>query len=79
MILEEYSYAVLKRDLPELGLVAGDVGVVVMIHTDLQEQPIGYALELFSIGGESLDVVSVGLDDVRPSSDNDRTHARSAA
>jgi Domain of unknown function (DUF4926) len=79
MTLPEYSRAILTRDIPTSGLVAGDVGVVVLIHQDSDKQPVGYELELFAINGDSLDTVSVGLNDVRAAGEQDRAHARSAA
>jgi Domain of unknown function (DUF4926) len=79
MLLPEYSIVVITSDMAEEGLVAGDVGTIVLTHVDQSGQPIGYELEIFSITGESLTTVGVGLSDVRLASDNDRAHARSAA
>jgi hypothetical protein len=79
MTIEEHKRAVIVRDLPELGLKAGDVGVVVHVHCDTNGKKIGYMLETFSIDGECLDVVSVSLDDVRSAAPTDRMHARAAA
>jgi Domain of unknown function (DUF4926) len=79
MILQEYTRAIVVHDLPELGLAIGDVGTIVHIHTDVQNKPVGYMLETFSVDGESLDTVSVGIDDVRSASSADRMHARHAA
>jgi hypothetical protein len=79
MILEEHTRAIVVRNLPALGLAIGDVGTIVHIHHDVQNKPIGYMLETFSVDGESLDTVSVDIDDVRSASSTDRMHARSAA
>ncbi len=79
MTLPEYSCVVLRRTLPDLGLVAGDVDVIVLIHNDAQHLPIGYELEIFSVMGDSIETVGVSLDDVRAATENDRAHARSAA
>jgi hypothetical protein len=79
MRLPEFSHVVLVRDFPKFGLITGDVGVIVLIHEDENQQPIGYELEIFSVTGESLTTVGVGLQDVRLAIENDRSHARSAA
>jgi hypothetical protein len=76
----EHQRAVVTRDLPELGLVTGDVGVVVHVHHQPGEpEPVGYMLELFSLDGESLREESVPADAVRPVAANDLMHARSVA
>ena len=79
MALPEFSHAVVTRDLPNEGLSAGDVGVVVHIHYDADKLPIGYMLETFSVDGEGIGVVSVGLDDVRSAAPTDRMHGGAAA
>jgi len=79
-MIKEHAYAVLVRDVPEHGLVRGDVGVVVHIHTRPGvEGPAGYMLELFTIDGESIDEVSVPADAVRAATTADRAHARPVA
>jgi hypothetical protein len=79
-MIAEHERAVLTRDIPEEGLVAGDVGVVVHIHTRAGvEGPVGYMLELFSLDGESLREVSVPVDAVRPVQADDLMHARTVA
>jgi hypothetical protein len=76
----EHERAVVTRDLPDLGLVAGDVGVVVHIHRKPGvHEPAGYMLELFSLDGESLREESVPADAVRPVTANDLMHARPVA
>ncbi len=79
-MIAEHAYAILIRDIPEAGLVAGDVGVVVHIHTRPGEDaPAGYMLELFTVDGRTIDTVSVPADAVRPSTDSDRLHVRPVA
>lgn len=76
----EHGYAVVTRDIPEEGVRAGDVGVVVHIHRRPGEvAPVGYMLERFTIDGESLDVVSVPADAVRATTSADVTTARPVA
>ena len=76
----EHERAILTKDFPELGLVAGDVGVVVHIHRRSgASEPVGYMLELFSLDGESLREESVPADALRPVAANDLMHARAVA
>lgn len=78
--IREHGYAVLTRDLPQEGLRAGDVGVVVHIHTRPGvDGPVGYMLETFTIDGESLDTISVPADAVRAANERDRASARQVA
>jgi Domain of unknown function (DUF4926) len=79
MSLPEFSRGVVTRDIVESGLSAGDVGVIVHVHRNVNKKPIGYMLEMFNIDGDSLDVVSVGRDDVRCAAPTDRMHVRVAA
>ncbi|PDW00050.1 DUF4926 domain-containing protein [Candidatus Viridilinea mediisalina] len=53
-----YEDAILKIDLPDDGLVAGDVGTVVERH-DVPELEPGYSLEFFDLLGNTLAVVTV--------------------
>jgi len=78
--IREHERAVITRDFPDLGLVAGDVGVVVHIHREAgKSEPTGYMLELFSVEGESLREESVPADALRPVAANDLMHARQVA
>jgi Domain of unknown function (DUF4926) len=78
--IQEHQRAVLTRDFPELGLVAGDVGVVVHIHRKPGvSEPVGYMLELFSLDGKSLREESVPAVAVRPVAVTDLMHARAVA
>ena len=79
-MMAEHTYTVLTRDLPEHGLKAGDVGVVIHIHRKPgAAEPDGYLLEMFTVDGVSLDEVSVPADAVRPALATDRLHARAVA
>jgi hypothetical protein len=59
MSLELYGRAVLIEDLPDEGLQAADVGVVVEHYEARGETPEGYELEFFPARGETVAVVSV--------------------
>jgi len=74
-MIKEYQRVALLVDLPRHGLQAGDIGVVVMIHGD----NAGYELEIFSADGQTLDVVSVMAEQVRPVRRRDVLHVREMA
>jgi hypothetical protein len=79
-MIAEHDRAVLTRDVPEEGLVAGDVGTVVHLHTSPgAAAPTGYMLEFFTLDGETLAIVSVEADAVRPVSEREVSHARAIA
>ena len=65
MSLKLLERAVLTEDLPEEGLRAGDVGVVVEHYSANGETPEGYELEFFSARGDTIAVVSVPSSAVR--------------
>ena len=60
-MIKELDSVVLKVDLPEHGLKKGDVGTVVLVHGTA-----GYEVEFITLGGETLTVVSLSKDQVRP-------------
>ena len=72
--IEEHVLVVLTRDLPEHGLVAGDVGTVVAVHGG----GAGYTLEFATVGGETIAIVTVEAGDVRPARDREVMHVRAA-
>lgn len=77
--VQEHGRVILTTDVPEKGLVAGDVGTVVSVHySEDGEHPAGYTLEFFSISGETIALATVGTDAVRPTEATDVTYARSA-
>ena len=71
-MIEEFSHAILTVDVPEHGLRAGDVGTVVMVH----EAGAGYTVEFMTLGGETVAVVTVPGDGVRPAGPDEIAHAR---
>ncbi len=79
-MIPEHAHVVLTRDLPEHGLKAGDVGVVVHVHrSSTVATPIGYMIEIFTVDGASVDEVSVPADALRQATPMDRVHARPVA
>ena len=65
MTLALYKRVVLTRDLPEEGLRAGDVGVIVEHYPARADVPEGYELEVFAATGQTIAVVSVPASAIR--------------
>ncbi len=69
---EEHELIVLRRDLPDRGLKAGDVGVIVAEYdTDACE------VEFVNAGGTTLAVLTLGSSDLRPMENGEILHVRS--
>lgn len=60
MGIELLETVVLKRDLPEYGLRAGDLGAVVELY-----EPEGLEVEFVTASGKTQAVVTLGVGDVR--------------
>lgn len=60
MGVELLETVVLKRDLPEFGLRAGDLGAVVELY-----EPDGLEVEFVTASGKTQAVVTLGVGDVR--------------
>lgn len=75
-MLKEHEYAVLLRDLPEFGLITGDVGTVVHVYGDQE----GCEMEFTDIDGRTIAVVTVGASELRVLRAGERAipHLRSA-
>ncbi len=70
-MIKELDSVVLTEDIARHGLKRGDVGTVVLLHGDA-----GYEVEFVSLTGETLAVVSVAADQVRPIGEREIAHAR---
>lgn len=77
--IPELAYAVLTRDLPDQGIKAGDVGVVVDVFRDIAGATLGYTLETFTIDGESVAIVTAPADAVRKTTAFDVASVRPVA
>ena len=73
-MIEEHEQIVLSRDLPEHGLLAGDIGTVVAVH----QGGAGYTLEFMTVRGDTVAVVTVDAADVRPARKRELPHVRAA-
>jgi hypothetical protein len=70
-MIRELDTIVLACDLTEHRLKAGDVGTVVLVHPGG-----GYEVEFMALDGETLAVVSLREDQLRPIGRREIAHAR---
>ncbi len=70
-MIEELDQAVLTLDLPEYGLVRGDIGTVVLLHGEE-----GYEVEFVALDGETIAVASLSTSQVRPIGPREIAQAR---
>lgn len=70
--LNELEQAVLTVDIPSLGLQAGDIGTVVLVHNEGK----GYEVEFITMAGQTIEVLSLDADQVRAGDILDIPHAR---
>jgi len=73
-----FEEVVLLVDLPEEGLLAGDVGVVVERHDVPGKEP-GYSVEFFDMLGATVAVVTMPASAFRRPTSADRPFVRQAA
>jgi Domain of unknown function (DUF4926) len=71
-MIEELSSVVLAVDMPERGLQAGDIGTVVMVHQAGQ----GYTVEFMTLSGDTVAVVTLPAEQIRPIRANEIAHVR---
>lgn len=71
--MKEHDLVVLTRDLPEHGLAQGDVGTVVHLYHDGQ----AFEVEFVLASGETVALLTLEADDVRPRSGREILHTRS--
>jgi hypothetical protein len=79
MTLALYQRAVLTQDLPEEGLHAGDVGVIVEHYPARADIPEGYELEIFAATGQTIAVVSVLASAIREATEHEVLSVRELA
>jgi hypothetical protein len=71
-MIEELASVVLTTDMPERGLQAGDIGTVVMVH----QEGKGYTVEFMTLSGDTVAVVTLSAEQVRPIRTNEIAHVR---
>ena len=74
-MIKELDPIILTKDLPEVGLQAGDVGWVMMVH----DGGAGFEVEFVTLDGETVTVATVTADAVRPVHTKEIAHARKVA
>jgi hypothetical protein len=74
-MIEELEDVILTSDLPQYGLAKGDIGTVVLVH----KQGKGYEVEFTTLDGESIAIVTLAADQVRPSKPREIAHVRDLA
>jgi hypothetical protein len=74
-MIDELSTVVLMTDLPRHGLRSGDLGTVVLVHQDGK----GYTVEFATLGGDTIAVVTLSAEEIRPTRANDIAHVREVA
>jgi hypothetical protein len=75
MTIREHDLVVLVSDIPEENLKTGDVGTVVLVHRG----GAGFEVEFATLAGETLAVVTLPADTVRPVAGDEIAHVRRVA
>jgi Domain of unknown function (DUF4926) len=73
-MIKEHDQVVLTRDLPGQGLVTGDIATIVAIH----QGGAGYTLEVMTVQGDTLAILTVQAGDVRQANEREVPHVRAA-
>ena len=74
-VIAEHDFVVLTKDLPDSGLVAGDVGVVVHVY----KEGAAYEVEFVSLDGSTISVETLDARAVRSAARSDVPHVREVA
>ncbi len=71
-MINELDSIVLTKDLPNLNLTKGDVGVVVMVYNNGE----AYEIEFVTLNGETIAVETINAEFVRSVNNRDIMHVR---
>jgi hypothetical protein len=74
-MIKELDDVILACDLPEHGLNAGDIGTVVLVHRN----EAGYEVEFTALNGDTIAVVTLMANQVRPVQAGAIAHVRELA
>jgi len=74
-LIQELEDVILTCELAEYGLTPGDIGTVVLVHKEGK----GYEVEFTTLDGETIAIVTLTADQVRPSRQREIAHARNFA
>lgn len=70
--MKEHDWVVLTRDVPEHGLAEGDVGTIVHAYKDGR----AYEVEFTLASGDTVAVLTLEAEDVRPRGGREILHTR---
>lgn len=73
--MKELDTVILAEDVPEHGLREGDLGTIVLVHG----LGAGFEVEFATLGGDTVAVVTLRREQVRPLSHREIAHARQLA
>lgn len=65
MRYEPFDQVALARDIPERGLLAGDIATIVEVHSVADGEP-GYSLEVFDALDDTVAVVTIAESSIEP-------------
>lgn len=71
-MIQELDRVILKTDLPEYSLAQGDIGTVVLVHQGGR----GYEVEFVTLDGDTVAVISLFTEQIRPIGSKEIPHAR---
>ena len=71
-----FSRVILTHDIREQDLMAGDMGTIVEHHPATGDHPEGYEIECFAGNGETIAVISVSANGIRPATSQEVLHVR---
>jgi hypothetical protein len=74
-MIQELEDVILTCDVSEHGLARGDIGTVVLVHNGGK----GYEVEFTTLNGETIAIVTLMADQVRPSKPWEIAHVRDLA
>ena len=74
-MIKELDTVVLAADVPEHGLVDGDIGTVVLVHREAK----GFEIEFVALDGKTIAVATLPAEKVRPVRHGEIPHARRVA
>jgi hypothetical protein len=74
-MINELDDVILTRDMPDHGLSADDIGIVVLVHRKQE----GYDVEFTALDGETIAVLTLMPDEVRPINSGEIPHGRELA
>ena len=71
-MIKEHDRVVLREEIPDQGLEAGDVGTVIHVHQKRE----AYEVEFVALDGETLAIATLTASQIRSVQRKEITHAR---